>query len=225
MYTEPRFELIFSGKTSRLNPANSLACWFGAWWPGGWDMFGSPKMKGIGVLRGTLRISNHRAPNQQLIIGWSIPGHQLYTKVNYKMAASGCDMGTVVDNMLEVVHRRKSWKWKNVLWWGITSDTSSFQQDHVQTRSGKFHLELWSRLWKDNKFMGLGCLRSANELKLRVGSFRCWGEKCSEFVVRVDRPWVVENACCRIVVEEEYWFLVTFDGCVAQDYPIHIGSM
>ena len=41
--------------------------------------------------------------------------------------------------------------------------------------------------------------------QLRIGSFRCWGEKCSEFVVRVDLPWVVENACCRIVVEEEYY--------------------
>ena len=30
----------------------------------------SPKMKGIGILKGTLRIPNHRAPNQQLTISW-----------------------------------------------------------------------------------------------------------------------------------------------------------
>ena len=54
---------IFVGGSYSANCC--LACWFGAF--GGLGFMGSPKMKWIGILRGILRIPNHRAPNQQAL--------------------------------------------------------------------------------------------------------------------------------------------------------------
>ena len=52
-----------------VNPFQS-ANLFGlvVWGPGGLDFVGSPKMKVIGILRGTRRIPNHQ-PNHQFTVG------------------------------------------------------------------------------------------------------------------------------------------------------------
>ena len=59
-----------------------VKCLLLVWVPVVWIPIGSPNMKGIGILRGILRIPNHWAPNQQFAIIVEVTSKVVYLEIS-----------------------------------------------------------------------------------------------------------------------------------------------
>ena len=59
-----------------------VKCLLLVWVPVVWIRIGSPNMKGIGILRGILRIPNHWAPNQQFAIIVEVTSKVVYLEIS-----------------------------------------------------------------------------------------------------------------------------------------------